>query len=203
MKTSQSIVEFAKAMTKFQQNVPKIEKTAEGKIAGKSKSGQSYDYSYKYADLAVIWDKIRGTLTDNGLSVIQAPAHYAEPSLTTMILHESGEWVEGTMKLAISRDDPQGHGSAITYARRYALCAMLGIVADSDNDAQEHKYITSIGKQKVVNAVKAIYPELERPDEIVNCIQIIIGKHPSRILNDETDEVIETIKAYTAKKIEE
>lgn len=198
MKTSASIVELAKALSKFQKNAPKIEKDKNAEIATKTGA----NYGYKYADLASIWDKIRGPLADSGLSIIQAPTNKGtEPGLTTMVLHESGEWIEETMKLAISRDDPQGHGSAITYARRYGMCSMLGIVADSDTDAQEHKYISGINKQKVVNAVKSIYPELERPDEIVNCIQIIIGKHPSRILNDEVDDVIDTIKTFTAKEL--
>ena len=54
----------------------------------------------------------------------------------TMLIHKSGEWISGYLPIKPKVDDPQGMGSAITYARRYALSAMLGIVADDDDDAE-------------------------------------------------------------------
>jgi hypothetical protein len=57
-------------------------------------------------------------------------------TLTTTLLHESGEWLSGTMPVRVAKDDPQGVGSGITYARRYALAALCGVVADADDDGE-------------------------------------------------------------------
>lgn len=54
--------------------------------------------------------------------------------LTTIVMHESGEWIMATAKLELSKPDPQGQGSAITYMRRYALSAALGLVTEDDDD---------------------------------------------------------------------
>ncbi len=113
MKKSDTVGELGKALSAFQKNAPRITKDQEAKMG---------TYSYKYADLASIWDKIRGPLSDNGLSIVQTPTSFSgEAGLTTMLLHTSGEWVEETMKLVETQATPQGQGSAITYARRYAL----------------------------------------------------------------------------------
>jgi hypothetical protein len=58
-----------------------------------------------------------------------------EPALTYRLAHApTGDAIEGTMPLLLSKNDAQGQGSAITYARRYALCAVLNLVADDDDD---------------------------------------------------------------------
>lgn len=197
MRRSETINELSKALTSFQKNTPKI--TKDKKATVPTKTGASY--SYDYADLASIWDKIRGSLADNGLSVIQSPTTLsAEPALTTVVAHESGQWVEDTMPLKITQDTPQGQGSAITYARRYMLCAMLGIVADGDNDAQDHKLLSSIQKKQLFDTAKKIMPELsEDPLSLVRFLNEVIGKHPSRILEDEFYDAINSVEAYISK----
>ena len=82
------------------------------------------------------------TSTPLGLVVIQFPGITdvfenvpAQPSLITRLSHSSGEWMEAETPLFLVKDDPQAQGSAITYMRRYAYCAVLGIVADPDDDA--------------------------------------------------------------------
>lgn len=93
-------------------------------------------FKSKYADLNSIWDSCRALLHKNGLSVTQTmDARDGNcSSLSTTLLHTSGQWVAGEQPLNPVRDDPQGIGSAITYARRYGLAAILGIVADEDDD---------------------------------------------------------------------
>lgn len=196
MKTSDTIGELSKALTKFQKSAPPIEK---------DKTADISNYSYKYADLATIWGKIRGILADNGLSVIQSPSSYqTEQSLTTMLAHESGEWVSDTMSLKIVQDTPQGQGSAITYARRYSLCAMLGIVADDDNDAADHKTISPIQKKKLFDTAKKVMPELgEDPISMVRFLNEVVGKHPSRLLEDEFDDAINSVETYTSNSVED
>jgi hypothetical protein len=61
--------------------------------------------------------------------------------LTTIIMHDSGEWIRATATLTLDKQTPQGQGSAITYMRRYALSAALGIATEDDdggNEASKH-----------------------------------------------------------------
>jgi hypothetical protein len=85
----------------------------------------------KYADLSDIVDVVRGPLAENGLAISQL---VCDNAVTTMLLHESGQYLSATTTLTLERPTMQGLGSAITYARRYALSAILGIVADDDDD---------------------------------------------------------------------
>jgi len=94
-------------------------------------------FKSKYADLAAIWDACRDALTSNGLSVVQMPTDSAEPNrvaLVTMLLHTSGQYLSTTVSTKLTQETAQGVGSALTYLRRYALAAMVGIVADEDDD---------------------------------------------------------------------
>jgi hypothetical protein len=204
LRKSPEINELSKALTNFQKVAPKIEKTKTGKIKGSGKNG-AYEYDYQYADLASIWDKIRGSLADNALSIIQSPTVLnAEPALTTVLAHESGQWVEDTMPLKITQDTPQGQGSAITYARRYALSAMLGIVADNDNDAADHKVLSPIQKKMLFDTAKKVLPELgEDPLSMVRFLTEVVGKHPSRISIDEFDDAIQSVETYTKVQVNE
>lgn len=94
-------------------------------------------FKSKYADLGAVWDAVQEGLTANGLTVTQFPdAIGSDPALTTILLHKSGQWISATYPLIVSYKDEsaQGYGSAITYAKRYALAAVLGVIADTDDD---------------------------------------------------------------------
>jgi hypothetical protein len=100
----------------------------------------------KYASLASIWEAAREPLTSNGLSVVQTPeiSDFGVCTLTTTMLHSSGEWISSTMSVpvlpqVVARGEQpvqtaQSYGSALTYARRYALSAIVGIAPDDDDD---------------------------------------------------------------------
>lgn len=89
----------------------------------------------KYADLGAVWEAIKEPLSRHGFSVIQSPDFDGETMwLRTTVLHISGERMEGRYPIRPTKPDPQGVGSAITYARRYSISAMLGVVADEDDD---------------------------------------------------------------------
>lgn len=199
MRRSDTIAELSKALTKFQKSAPKIVKDKTAKVPTKNGS----EYSYKYADLSTIWDAIRGALADNELSVAQSPTTLqGDEALTSLIMHSSGEWIEETMKLKVVQDSPQGQGSAITYARRYMLCAMLGIVADDDTDARDHKPATPVQKKRIFDTAKKVMPELgEDPLSMVRFLSEIVGKHPNRILETEVDDVLSAIETYTSTAI--
>jgi len=121
MDKSESIKEIATALCKFQGEV------------GKIKKGETNPFfKSKYASLADILDVIRQPLAENGLSFVQLPE--AEHQLTTLLMHTSGEWIRSTYSMTPAKNDPQGLGSVITYQRRYALGAVLGLNIDEDDD---------------------------------------------------------------------
>lgn len=122
MQHSESIAKISAALSK-----------AQGAMASASKDAKG-NYG-KYADLASIWDACRAPLADNQIAVIQAPGETADKviTMTTVLAHSSGEWFRETLTIPMQRIDAQGYGSACTYARRYALAAMVGIAPSEDD----------------------------------------------------------------------
>lgn len=103
---------------------------------GKDRKVDQGKFSYTYATLAAIWDVIRGPLAANGLAIVQLPtvANDKHVAVETRLLHLSGESISSTCVVPVTQTTPQGIGSAITYARRYGLSAMLGVVSEDDDD---------------------------------------------------------------------
>lgn len=138
MRTSETIKELADALAKAQGAFPAIRKGKTAKVKGTSKSGKDFEYSYAYADLSDIMDAIRKALAENGLSIIQPIGKGTNGDglvLVTRLLHSSGQWLEEDYPVDVY-ERPQEQGSAITYARRYAVTALLGIAAEEDDDGQ-------------------------------------------------------------------
>lgn len=121
---SESLAAIAPALAKAQAN---IDTATKGKVNPAFKS--------RYADLASVWDACRDALTANGISVIQSPGdgESGRVTLTTLLLHSSGEWIRGVVSAPVGKQDAQGVGSAITYLRRYALAAMVSVAPDDDD----------------------------------------------------------------------
>ena len=124
MEKSNSIKELATALCNFQGAVEKIKKSETNPF-----------FKSKYADLSAILDVIRQPLADNGLSFVQFPK--GRYGLETMLMHSSGEWISESYEMEPTKHDPQGAGSVITYQRRYALGAILGLNIDIDDDANK------------------------------------------------------------------
>lgn len=83
------------------------------------------------------------------------------------------------------------------------LCAMLGIVADRDNDARDHRAISGIQKKQLFDTAKRVLPELgEDPLSMVRFLNEVVGKHPSRILEDEFDDAINSVETYTSNQVD-
>ena len=125
MNKSESIVQLARALTLAQKDMGKA-----------SMDSANPFFKSKYADLTSVWEACRKPLTDNGLSIVQTLgiAGVSESQvLETILLHNSGEWISGILKLNPVKDDPQGYGSAITYARRYSLAAIIGVCPEDDD----------------------------------------------------------------------
>ena len=124
MTQSNSITELAKALSGFQGDMKNVV----------TDSVNPFFHS-KYASLDVIWETIRPLLKKHGLALIQAPD--GEGYLTSQLVHSSGEWILTSYKLILKELTPQGHGSALTYGRRYALSAILGISTEQDDDGNQ------------------------------------------------------------------
>lgn len=117
-------VTFAEAFCKLQSQIKPAVKDATNPA-----------FRSKYADLGAVWEAVRGPLNDNGFGIIQAPQFEGDTMfLETILLHQSGEKMTSRYPLRPVKQDPQGFGGALTYAKRYAISAMLGVVADEDDD---------------------------------------------------------------------
>lgn len=111
---------------------------AQGALKAASFDKQNPHFKSKYASLASIMDACRDALSRNGLAVIQTTGiEDGVLMLYTTLTHISGESVTGAYPIVPQQATPQGYGSAMTYARRYALAAIVGVVADDDDDGNE------------------------------------------------------------------
>jgi hypothetical protein len=114
---------------------------AQGKITGALKDSANPFFKSKYADLASVWDACRTALSENGLAVIQqTEADDSGVFVITTLAHASGQWMRSRLRLNPKDDSPQAMGSAITYGRRYALAAAVGVAqVDDDGNAASGK----------------------------------------------------------------
>jgi hypothetical protein len=110
---------------------------AQARIQGAIKGNDNPEFGSRYADLAAVWAACRGALTKNGLSVVQFPGAVSGNfmSLTTMLMHSSGQWIRQALSIPLSRLDAQEYGAATTYARRYALAAVVGVYPQEEDGA--------------------------------------------------------------------
>ncbi|MDQ3024323.1 MAG: ERF family protein, partial [bacterium] len=107
---------------------------AQSTISFASKDATNPHFKSKYADLAAVWEAVRVPLSSNGLAVVQFPsADGLKVTLTTVLLHESGQWMSQDLTMMASANTPQAVGSTITYARRYALSSVAGVAQDDDD----------------------------------------------------------------------
>ena len=132
--TTDTIANLAAALAAFQAEVTDPDKNKSATIQPKDASKRSF--SYGYADLAGVLQHVRPILAKNGLSVVQdVICTDTHVEIGTLLLHSSGEGMRfGPLRLA-GGDEAKSWGGAITYARRFALMAALGIAADSDDDS--------------------------------------------------------------------
>jgi hypothetical protein len=132
METSEAINEIAEALVKAQTAIKAPTKNREVEV--KMRTGGKY--KFRYATLDSVIEHVRKPLTENGLWFIQTAASREDVAvMETMLMHKSGQWIKGEQPLRIDGQGNQEVGSAVTYAKRYGLCAMLGLAADEDDDA--------------------------------------------------------------------
>ena len=131
MNKSDSVLKLSGALAKAQAEMPAVEKNATNPFL-----------KNRYADLGAVIEAAKPILAKNGLSVVQMPVSLDNSiGVTTMLMHESGEWLEGTIFLPIGDEKgksvAQVTGSVITYLRRYSYASILGRYADEDTDGNK------------------------------------------------------------------
>jgi len=130
MNQSETIAKLAEALSK-----------AQGKMQGALRDSENPFFRSKYSDLSAIWKCAREPLSDNGLSVVQCTKiEDGKMILVSQLMHLSGEWIKSYYPVDAIKKDPQGWGSAMTYARRYSLQSLLGICAEDDDDGNAASY---------------------------------------------------------------
>src|SRR5664280_1736629 len=157
MEQSESITELATALA-----------TAQGDLKAVSKTGKS-NYG-KFVELGAALEHVLPILSKQGLSITQMPVLLddATTGMVTLLMHKSGEWIKSTYPVRMQQTSPQGQGSAITYARRYALMAVVGIAGD-DDDGQAGTDGTTPETRRPATAPR---PSQPKPDPIVNSAKI-------------------------------
>lgn len=153
MKHSESIKNIAPAI-----------RNAQSKIKGAIKDAENPFFKSMYADLESCWDAVKDALQAEKLAVIQTMGFIPEagPTLITTLLHDSGEYITGEQPVCAKADNPQDMGSAITYARRYGLSAIVGLIQVDDDAETAMKPV----RQQRTQATTAPNKPLERVSTI-------------------------------------
>lgn len=126
--SSPEITELAEAMIQVQQ-----------KLSPALKDSENTFTNSRYATLHSIMNACRDALLEHGIWLTQYPVSVEvnQLGLVTKIVHaETGQWQASLLTMPLPKNDPQGYGSAMTYARRYGLSALIGIVTENDDDGE-------------------------------------------------------------------
>ena len=176
MEKSTSLQNIGKAITLFQTKMEKIKKDATNPF-----------FKSKYATLSNILESIQIPLAESGLSFAQLPDG---DCLTTILIHnESGEYLQSCYSMHPAKVDPQGIGSAISYARRYALSSILGLnVDDDDANAATHP-------QEKVYQAKALTPTPHEKGKIQPNVATVAGAELPWLSQKQFDELIYRINS--------
>ena len=197
MKKSESISELAKAFAKTQQELKQPLKDAANPF-----------FKSTYVPLENVAESITEAATKNGLSFSQEPSFDdGMVTVTTLVMHSSGEWIEyAPLKMKPVKNDPQAFGSAITYAKRYALSAIFGITSDKDDDGNEATQPQKPQRQQKTAQTKQ-YISAEKVKQYENDVQALIkatGKNDGSIMGALLKHVGATmIKNITVDKTNE
>lgn len=112
---------------------------AQASVTNATKDATNPHFKNRYATLASVRAAITGPLSESGLAVVQTTEPHGDAGVcvVTMLVHESGQWVRGRLFLPVAKKDPQSFGAAISYGRRFALGAIVGIATEDDDDGAQ------------------------------------------------------------------
>lgn len=171
-------------------NIAKALASAQALMSPALKDADNPFFKSKYADLASVTRVVRGPLTANGIAWTQLPSASADLSsvtVRTILLHVSGETLESTISMPVKERTPQACGSALTYARRYALSAMCGLEADDDDGAQASGTVKQTRTEAIKSAlapkeptpwqrIEAMRPADVSPADLASIVKKVTGK---------------------------
>jgi len=140
-------------------------------------------FKSKYADLPTVWEAA-APFRDNGIAITQSPMDAPDEYivLDTQLSHTSGQWMRSRLKIRVAKNDPQGYGSALTYARRYALGSMTGIVTEEDDDGNaaspQPQYKNAMvlqSKQTAQAKIAELAKEMQEPARQTGATGVSVG----------------------------
>ena len=144
---SDQINELASALAKAQAEIGSVQKDQDNPY-----------FKSKFSSLSMVWETVKPSLTKHGISIVQMPGSDERGYFVqTQIMHSSGQWIRSTTYMKPSKEDPQGIGSLISYARRYALQAMVMACPDDDDGEM------AMGRSTSVPQVRTIPPKVIAP----------------------------------------
>ena len=185
MKNSEQINELAVALNKAQADFMVAKKDAKNPF-----------FKSKYATLNAVYEAVAEALLKNGLSVIQP---IVGDAVETTLIHTSGQFITSSCPIVCAKqNDPQAMGSAITYARRYSLASLLGVMTDEDDDG-EKAMARPAPKQSVKETPKAEKKQEKEP-ETPKCL-LTLSKFREK-MNGIKDGSIDISKPENQKKIQ-
>lgn len=148
MNKSESITKIAAALVK-----------AQAAMGNAVKDSKNPFFNSSYADLNAVREACLPALNANGVSVLQPTVHVeGKPFVETVLLHESGEFISSLTEVICAKaNDPQAHGSGVSYARRYGLQSMvnLGSADDDGESAMGRQSFSPPPKKNIVEEVQA------------------------------------------------
>ena len=176
MELSANIGQLADALCKAQSQMKESLKTKTAQV--KSDKGS---YSYKYAELSDLLEAVKPALLGQGLAISQGVDSYERGvKVTTLLMHSSGEHLSSTLSMPVTGSTPQAYGSAITYARRYALSALLGVAPEDDDDAEAASSVpasSSLGRPRASEIHAALGKRgMARVDEHFKFASELLGR---------------------------
>lgn len=149
---------------------------AQAEVGNAHNDSTNPHFKSKYASLASYIDAVVPVFNSHGLTITQAPAFEGEYAcVDTLVLHTSGEWMQSRAMSPISKRDPQGVGSAITYLRRYSLAALACIAQEDDdgNAASKGTNDLRVLKSDITGAMTAMADKLtdEERERVTAAVQ--------------------------------
>lgn len=180
---------LAEALLAAQKDMPAVEPDATNPHFGS-----------KFVSLGRLISRVRPVLNRHGIAIVQMPAQddQGKPVLVTRLVHTSGDAMEDTMPLMLTKSDPQALGSALTYAKRYALAAALAIADQEDDDGNASSgavpSLTPASDQQLEVLQKAL-GWLLPPDASTATMEAISVECGGVVAGPVANAVIATIKA--------
>ena len=176
MNKSESVKNIAAAMNAFQKDLKPVVFDATNPF-----------FKSKYATLKAIWDTIREPLTKNGLTIIQGGEKESTiGEIHTLLLHVSGEWIEGIIKMSPESNTPQKIGGAISYGRRYGISSLLGISCEAEGADDDANGIQKDAEDKMINTAKKVFDAKSLPsDPNLKNLEATKKEEPKKTQTDE------------------